>query len=210
MNDTMNDTMRKLIFFVLITLSCGGSNFGVNPPPADKVKAQELIDQAWIEFENDRFQKAIERFNEARNADNAIVDTFNGLGWSYFHAHDLNNSLFSFASAIGSDSSFTDAMVGNGIAAFEENDYEISITSLTTIIRVDSLSFDFQGTDYIFEHDNSVTAKLARKILALSYYYSSDFEMAFDQYIKFFDSNPDFNKESENYLISLLEALERI
>jgi len=200
-----------LLVIMLLVIACGGSNFGVNPPPPDPVKAQELISKAWTEFENDRFQNAISLFNQAKGIDNAITDIFSGLGWSYFQSHDLNNSLFNFASAIGADSSFTDAFVGNSIAAFEKNEYELAINSITSITQQDSSQFDLQGAnEYIFSHDTNVTSQQVRKILALSFYYSGDFDMALNQLNDFFSPINDLEPDSETFLIDLLTALEKL
>ena len=196
---------------LLIITSCGGSNLGVNPPPPDPVKAQEIIDSAWAAYENAQYPEAIGLFNEAREVDPSGLDIFNGLGWSYFQTHDLVVSLSSFSVAIASDSTFTDAMVGYSISAFEKSEYDQTILVITTITRTDSSAFNIQGADeYVFIHDFSVTSQKVRKVLALSYFYSGRFTEAFNQLKNFLDPFTKMQQDSETFLMDLLTALEKI
>ncbi|KPK88578.1 hypothetical protein AMJ80_10890, partial [bacterium SM23_31] len=59
---------------LLILASCGGGNLSLSPTPKDPVGAQQLIDQAWAEYEKARYQGAINLFIEAREKDNALLD----------------------------------------------------------------------------------------------------------------------------------------
>ena len=204
----------KILFTLLILrsiISCGGSNLGLNPPPADPVKAQEIIDSGWLEYEKTQYASAISLFNEARGVDPSILDIYNGLGWSFFQTHNLIVSLSNFATAIDPDSSFADAMVGYSISAFEKNEYDQVILVVNTITRIDSSKFDSKGTDeYVFIHDVFVTSRKVRKVLALSYYYSGKFNEAYDQLINFLDPLSSVSPESETFLMDLLKALGKI
>lgn len=209
----MNDYTKivGVIFVLSIMVSCGGSNLGLSPPPKDPVGAQQLIDQAWVEYENARYQNAINLFNEAREKDSALLDIYNGLGWSYFKTHKLILSLSNFSIAIGADSSFADAMVGYSISAFEKNEYDQTIRVFNTIARIDSAEFNIRGTDeYVFSHDSSVTSRKVRNILALCYYYSGRFMESFYQLKNFLDPFTKVDTSSETFLTDLFTALEKI
>jgi len=213
MNQSMKDYAKivVVIFVLSIMASCGGSNLGLAPPPKDPVGAQQLIDQAWAEYEKARYQNAINLFIEAREKDSALPDIYNGLGWSYFKTHKLILSLSNFSIATGADSSFTDAMVGYSIAAFEKNEYDQAIRAFNTIARIDSAEFNLRGTDeYFFSHDSSVTSRKVRKILALCYYYSGRFMDSFYQLKNFLDPFTKVDTSLKTFLTDLFSALERI
>lgn len=213
----MNQSMKyytniaSLLLILSIMASCGGSNLGLSPPPKDPVGAQQLINQAWAEYEKAQYQNAINLFIEAREKDSALLDIYNGLGWSYFKTHKLILSLSNFSIAIGADSSFTDAMVGYSIAAFEKNEYDQAIRVFNTIARIDSAEFNIRGTDeYVFKHDSSVTSRKVRKIIALCYYYSGRFMESFYQLKNFLDPFTKVDTSSETFLTDLFTALEKI
>jgi len=199
--------LTSLLAFVV----CGGSNLTSTPPPPDPQKVENIINSAWTQYEIGQFELAITLFNEAQVLDNTVLDIFNGLGWSYFQIHNLINSLANFTIAIGSDSSFADAMVGFSVAAFERNEYSLAINAINTIARIDTTGFDIKGTDdYIFNHDKVVNARKVRKILALCYFYSGDFEESFNQLITFLDPATKVDIGSETFISDLLKALEEI
>ncbi|KPK90177.1 hypothetical protein AMJ80_08765, partial [bacterium SM23_31] len=141
----------------------------------------------------------------------ALLDIYNGLGWSYFKTHKLILSLSNFSIAIGADSGFTDASVGYSIAAFEQNEYDQAIRAFNTIARIDSALFNLKGTDeYVFSHDVSVTSRKVRKIIALCYYYSGMFMESYYQLKNFLDPFTNVVPTSKDFCNELLTALEKI
>lgn len=204
-------TIPSLLIGLFLLAVCGGTNLGTNPPPPDPRQVEDLINAAWVKYEAGLYNDAIGLFNEARDLDNSKLDIYNGLGWSYFQAHNLLNSLANHSIAIDADSSFADAMVGYSVSAFEKNEYEQAIIVINTIARIDTSGFDIQGTDdYTFIHDTSVTARKVRKILALCYFYSGNFLDSYAQLKNYLDPFTKLDPSSDTFVTDLFKALEKI
>lgn len=205
----MNNS-HKLIFCLILLcffLSCGG---GSTRPviQRDPETAKELAQQGWVKYEAGNFSRAVSLFKEARKADESYLDSYNGLGWSYFRLHDLLSSLFNFRIPINADSSFIDVQVGYAISSFEKNEYAETIRAVLKVTWLDSTGFDIKGTDeYFFEHDVDVTSREVRQILALSYYYTGEFDKAFKQLLYYLNPLTKVDPDSEDYLLNLLNEL---
>jgi len=163
--------------------SCGGGN--VLPPEeqaALEESAQKLTLDGWILYENEQFSEALSKFSTASKRDPNFLDSYNGLGWTYFAQHILNYSVSNFITMANKDSTSAalDGFVGLSLAQFESNNYQESIKSAQHAVKLDSLGFDFNGS-YEFEHNLKVNAKALRKILTLSYYYLGDFIESYNQ-----------------------------
>ncbi len=209
--------MRRLIKTVMLLLTtplffyCGGSNITPPDDPSVVLRAQELAESGWNHYESGNYSSAITLFNDSKKADSEYIDAYNGLGWSYFRAHNLILSLFNFRIPLDSDSTLTDVKVGYLIAAFEKNEYSETIDAAIQLTMQDSVKFDLEGTDeYFFIHDTDVTSREIRKLLALAYYYSGQFQNSYYQLLNFLDPLTRVDPLSETFQKDLLEALENI
>jgi len=208
----MKILIKTVSFTALVSLLvlCGGGNI-VYEPPGDVNKARDLANSGWVKYERGDFTGAVQLFNEARKADATYLDSYNGLGWSYFRLHNLILSLFNFRIPIDADSTLIDVQVGYSVSAFEKNEFSESIHAILKVVSLDSSKFDLEGTDdYFFIHDSNITSREVRKILALSYFYSGEFQQAYMQLVHFLDPLTTVDPSAENFPKELLAALEKI
>ncbi|MFC1729562.1 hypothetical protein ACFL6I_04420 [candidate division KSB1 bacterium] len=198
-----------LIMLLMLIAGCGGGNLGFPDEPEQPLKAKQLVDSGWLQYELGNYNAAITLFNDAKKADASYLDSYNGLGWSYFRVHNLILSLFNFRIPLDTDSTLTDVQAGYAIAAFEKNEYNETISAIVSVVTHDSVRFDLEGTDeYFFSHDTNVTSRKIRKIFALAYYYSGLFDESYFQLVTFLDPLTNIDPLADDFLEELLRRLE--
>ncbi|RKY89820.1 hypothetical protein DRQ09_00745 [candidate division KSB1 bacterium] len=198
------------ILLLLVIFSCGGGNV---LPPEEKAaleeSAEKLTIDGWKYYEEGKYSEALTKFIEASKRKPVFLDSFNGLGWTYFALHILNYSVSNFSFAVSSDSTFEDALIGLSLASFEINDYQESINSIKKAVELDSLGFVFNGS-YKFIHNEKVNARSVRKIMALSYYYLGNFIESYNQLKTYLKPQVSLDINSPDFPRLLLIELEEL
>ncbi|MFC1558304.1 tetratricopeptide repeat protein [candidate division KSB1 bacterium] len=196
------------LFLVFVLLSCGGDN--ITGPSAGS--ADKLVKEGWDLYEIGQYNGALSKFTSAIKLNPSHADAYNGLGWTHFALHNINQSIAQFKNAYEKSSQNVDILVGYTLLSYESNNYSTNNGSLKwglQVVGIDSVSFDMDGVDYIFSHNSRVTAREFRKIMALSYFYNGEFDESYEELIKYLNGDS-LNVASASFPSELLKELDRV
>jgi len=202
--------LKYIILFLslIILFKCGGDN--LTGPSAGSAK--KMVEDGWALYEIGEYSAALSKFNAAARLNPNFVDVYNGLGWTHFALHNIEQAGIQFNTGVSKDPNVLDILVGYSFVLYENNDYSLKSGSLKwaqKAIEVDSTEFDMDGVDYYFVHNPKVTAKELREIMALSYFYVGEFEDSYYQ-VKNYLNGYILDPQSSDFPSELLKELDRV
>lgn len=134
-----------------------------SPPSTEQVltpaSAADVTYEGWLAFEADDYTSARTLFEEALTIGPTYADAMSGLGWTDLREGSLSSAASNFSDAISAGMTTQDAKVG-GLAVNKELPGQLSYAAT---LGSSALS---AAPNYIFAHDNTVTADLVRVMLA--------------------------------------------
>lgn len=195
------------ILLVLILFGCGGDNV---LGPTGK-SSERLIKEGWAFYESKEYTGALAKFNDAVKINPNEADIYNGLGWTHFALHNIQQSIFQFGKGVENNPKFLDILVGYSFVHYENNNYSLENGSLkwaSEAIAIDSAKFDSVGS-YSFIHNSKVTAEEFRKIMTLSYFYIGKFEESYTVLREYLNGE-ELDTTSIDFSSNLLKELNRV
>jgi len=192
--------MNKYIHYfllILLVLNCELEN-GVNPP--DK-QVEDLVNEAWEQFEDGSYQFALEKFEAAISRDNNYAEAYNGAGWSSARLTNLTNAVSHFTQCITLNSSHVAAQAGLAFVYNAQKEYQAAISAANTALSVSS--------NWLFTHDQTLNYKDLHLILAHCYFALGNFSQSLTHVQKL---NPSFTADINTYegRSALAEEIERL
>jgi hypothetical protein len=130
--------------------------------------------EGWSTYEEGNLVAAISQFLVARDENPDCADAENGLGWTYARFDSLEDAVESFEAALTLDENLIDAWAGLALVSSARSDHEEAINSALQVL-------DVEGDDYVFRRDASVTSADLRLLLAQSYFYTGQYDLAQEQ-----------------------------
>lgn len=128
---------------LIVLSSCGGGP----SDPGGGGGGQDLVADAWVQFQQGNFEAAKVLFRQAiaQNVQD-IADDFNGLGFSLEFQDSLNSAITNFNLANNNGLTFADAFVGLAAAYRDLPNFALSVTSADAAIQRDpTYTFRFNG-----------------------------------------------------------------
>lgn len=181
---------------MIVFCGCGGDGGGGGPTKT----AASLTTEGWVLFEQDQYEEAVAKFEEALGLDVTYADAYNGLGWSNAKLDNLADALTAFSSAISNGMTTADPYAGRApVYRDHNNQYTNAINAALTALS--------KERRYAFSHDDSFDWKDLMVILAQSYFGTNDYASA-NAYV---DSLPDGHPQGDSIDVDELAAeIERL
>lgn len=174
--------------------------------------AYKMAKDGWALYEVKEYYSALAKFNSAVRLNPNYADAYNGLGWTHFALHDIQQAIFQFSKGVEKDRRLIDIPVGYTFALYENGNYSIENGALKwalEAIKIDTAEFDMDGLDYYFIHNSKVTAKEFREVMALSYFYLGKFMDSYGILRKYLNGQ-EIDTLSSEFASNLLKELNRI
>lgn len=165
--------MKFIQYFTLIIFGIGI----VGMPGCRKsheATQQDMTDYAWLKYEENDFDTALEWFQNAVDLDPQYKDAFNGLGWTYGMKMELDSSITYFeAGLLRSEDPNVTISVQDEILSGLCFVYNANGDDSLSIVRGNT--FLITGTeDWVFSHDALLTYTDVLLTLAASNYFVGD------------------------------------
>ncbi len=167
----------------------GGTDGGCDPPC--------LAELGWAGYEAGR-RIDINQFRSAVGIDPAFAEGYVGLGWFNIEFGYIDAAALDFQTALGLDTSLVAAYAGEAycLAALPNPDYDTAILMAETAIQKG-------GSDYVFEHNEDVSARSLRLLLATIYFRLRNYSAALAEVDEIEPSNG-LNPSSRTFVPDLL------
>ena len=192
-------TLTLLYFIFILLIACKN-----DPPPEPPKTAEQLIKEAWVQFESHNYSYAITIFSEAIALDYKLAEAYMGLGWSYgkIDSLDLAISNFKIAIILDVEEQYIDIYAGYAFVCFHANEFSQAITAAKKVIeRYDEV--------YIFLHDPTITTSDIRLLLAQCYFETGEYYLAQAQ-VDILDPDNNLDPYSSNYIEELAAFIESL
>jgi tetratricopeptide (TPR) repeat protein len=137
---------------------CGGGGGGGGPDAAS------LTAEGWERYEDGDYDGAIEKFDDAIDADANYRDAYNGLGWSYGKLDSLAEAVAAFDLCISKGDTRPDPYAGKAPVCrdLDPPEFADAISAAATALSKDS--------DFEFEHYDDFNWRDLRIIKAQCYF----------------------------------------
>jgi len=101
--------LKYIILFLslIILFKCGGDN--LTGPPARTAK--KMVEDGWALYEIGEYSAALSKFNAAARLNPNFVDVYNGLGWTHFALHNIEQAGIQFNTGVSKDPNILDILI---------------------------------------------------------------------------------------------------
>ncbi|MFH1313735.1 MAG: tetratricopeptide repeat protein [Candidatus Eisenbacteria bacterium] len=164
---------------------------------------EQLTREGWDRFEDNQYQGALLKFDQALGRDPGHGEAYNGVGWCCANLDSLEAGIDAFDHAISHGVITADPRAGKAVIYrdLEPVDFQTAIGWADSALAIDS--------DYVFSHDTSLDWKDLRLILAHSYYGLSQYDEAKAQ-VDILNPGNTLDPGSDTYVEDLLAEIQRL
>jgi len=157
--------IRSIYIYLLVGIlaGCQSGDGGGGGETAD-----QLVKDGWGAFISRDYKTAVSKFNQAITMNGALVDAYNGAGWSYAKLDSLNSSVTKFDTGLLRDSVNTEINAGLGIVQNALKAYQSSIQYTRSVLQ--------QNPSWIFSRDNTINSSDLQVLLAEDFYAISSYD----------------------------------
>jgi len=197
--------IRSVIAVFIVSL-LGCSKDSSSTAPVEKPPETSSLQVAWKNFEEQHYDAAVVSFTEAYNkasTDAVRAEAIGGRGWAYAYERDFSSAKNDFVIALGfvgiTNAVRNDCRVGYAFVLHALNDFAGAISFGGAVLS--------DQPSYVFSHDQRVTTKRVRLLLAQSYYAIGMFVSAASQMDLVDPSGAPHSSDPPTLLGTILSAL---
>lgn len=172
---------------LLLVAACERPGDEIAIPTGPVPTVEYLVEQGWVSYEDGDYSESKSQFNSAINRDVFYKEAYLGIGWTLNRLSDFNGAIPKF-----------DLL----LTLVTESDSELELLSYAgkalsyAGMNADSLScleaenfLESAEVDYVFEHDDRVSAANLKKLLLNGYWNYQDFYSVQNTIINHFEAN---------------------
>jgi hypothetical protein len=164
--EIMKACMVVVTMAIVVVLSSCSSN---NSNPANATEtAPQLINDGWQAFTNQDYNTALSKFTAALRLDAALVDGYNGAGWSDVRLNLLSNAITEFTGGRSKDTNNVDILAGLSFVNNAQKNYSASIGDVASLLQ--------KNAHWFFERDTTVNINDVKVVLAEDYFSTANFD----------------------------------
>jgi len=147
--------------------------------PSIEERIELLLEEGWTLYSNLEYSDAVLKFEEVFELDTDYLPALLGRGWCYarlaFGSNDptYNLAVNDFDQILIHDPENIDAKAGIAFILLVNNQYNDAINAANFVLEKDN--------NYVFSHDDQVSAPDLILLLAQAYYYLAKYDKAAEQ-----------------------------